>query len=187
MTGATPTETSRRRPEEDPMETRETSLLPARRPRAARQGVAAASLVLLSASVALAQSVQEKLELTRQAVETQRRVLVAGALPLTDVEAKAFWPLYDDYEKERRELDERATRLVAEFVASAASLSDPQARTMLQEALSVDEGRLRLRRTFMDRMGKAIPPRKLVRFFQIENKLDSVVRADISRQIPLVP
>lgn len=27
----------------------------------------------------------------------------------------------------------------------------------------------------------------LVRFFQIENKLDSVVRADISRQIPLAP
>jgi len=58
---------------------------------------------------------------------------------------------------------------------------------MLEEALEVDEGRLRLRRTFMNRMAKAIPPRKLVRFFQIENKLDSVVRADISRQIPLVP
>ena len=146
-----------------------------------------AALVSFAAAVATAQTVKETLDINRQAVETQRRVLVSGALPLTDAEAKAFWPLYDDYEKQRRPIDERANRLVADFVASAASLSDAQAKAMLAEALAVDEGRLKLRREFMDRMGKTIPPRKLVRFFQIENKLDSVVRADISKQIPLIP
>jgi Spy/CpxP family protein refolding chaperone len=147
----------------------------------------AAALVSIVVAAATAQTVKETLEVTRQAVETQRRVLVSGALPLTDAEAKAFWPLYDDYEKQRRPIDERANRLVADFVASAATLSDAQAKAMLAEALEVDEGHLKLRRDFMGRMGKAIPPRKLVRFFQIENKLDSVVRADISRQIPLAP
>ena len=75
---------------------------------------------------------------------------------------------------------------MADFVASAASLSDPQAKAMLGEALDVDDRRLKLRRFFMGPVAKAIHP-KLVRFFQIENKLDSVVRADISRQIPLAP
>jgi len=32
-----------------------------------------------------------------------------------------------------------------------------------------------------------LPPRKLMRYFQIEHKLDAEVRADISRQIPLTP
>jgi len=36
-------------------------------------------------------------------------------------------------------------------------------------------------------MGRVLPARKLVRFFQIQSKLDAVIRADISRQIPLVP
>ena len=152
-----------------------------------RATLALAVLVSLAVPAATAQTVKETLDVTRQAVETQRRVLVSGALPLTDAEAKAFWPLYDDYENERRPIDERANRLVADFVASAAGLSDAQAKAMLAEALAVDEDRLKLRREFMDRMGKAIPPRKLVRFFQIENKLDSVVRADISKQIPLAP
>jgi hypothetical protein len=146
-----------------------------------------AVLLFLAVPAATAQTVKETLDITRQAVETQRRVLVSGALPLTDAESKAFWPLYDDYEKQRRPIDERANRLVADFVASAASLSDAQAQAMLAEALDLDEGRLKLRREFMGRMGKVIPPRKLVRFFQIENKLDSVVRADISKQIPLAP
>lgn len=148
--------------------------------------LAAAVAATLSPS-ASAQTVKETLDVTRQAVETQRRVLVSGALPLTEAEAKAFWPLYDDYEKERRRIEERANKLVADFMAAAASLSDAQAKAMLQEALAVDEARLALRRSYSERMAKAIPPRKLVRFFQIDNKLDSVVRADISRQIPLAP
>ena len=150
-------------------------------------GALALTLVGLAALPATAQNVKETLDMTRQAIESQRRILVAGALPLSEAEEKAFWPLYDDYEKARGAIDERANRLVADFVATAAGLSDKQAKAMLAEALEVDDRRLELRREFMGRMGKAIPPRKLVRFFQIENKLDAEVRADISRQIPLAP
>ena len=147
----------------------------------------AAALVSVVAAVAAAQTVKDALEVTRQAVEGQRRILVAGALPLTDAEADAFWPLYDAYEKERRPLDERANKLVADFLAGAASLTDAQAKAMVEEALKVDEERLRVRRSYLGRMVKAIPPRKAARFYQIDNKLDSVVRADVSRQIPLAP
>ncbi len=76
---------------------------------------------------------------------------------------------------------------MADFLAGAASLTDAQAKAMVEEALKVDEERLRLRRAYLGRMAKAIPPRKLARFYQIDNKLDSVVRADVARQIPLAP
>lgn len=142
---------------------------------------------LAAATVAPAQTVKEALEVNRQAVESQRRVLVSGALPLTDAEADAFWPLYDAYEKERRPLDERANKLVADFLAGAASLTDAQAKGMVKEALDIEDGRLRVRRAWLGRMAKAIPPRKLARFYQIDNKLDAVVRADVARQIPLAP
>lgn len=152
-----------------------------------RAAQAFAVLVSLAVPAATAQTVRETLDITRQAVETQRRVLVSGALPLVAGEAKAFWPLYDAYEKERRPLDERANELIADFIAAGASLTDAQARAMLEEALRVDEARVKLRREYAERMAKVLPPRKLVRFFQIDNKLDAVVRADVSRQIPLVP
>jgi hypothetical protein len=157
------------------------------RPRATVRALAASALFGLAAASAAAQTVKETLDVTRQAIETQRRVLVAGAIPLTEAEAKAFWPLYDAYEKERRPLDERANKLVSEFLAGSASLTDAQAKAMLEEALAVDEGTLRLRRTYLGRMEKAIPARKVARFYQIDNKLDSVVRADLAKQIPLAP
>jgi len=58
---------------------------------------------------------------------------------------------------------------------------------MVEEALKIEEERLRVRRAYVGRMAKAVPGRKLARFFQIDNKLDSVVRADVARQIPLAP
>ena len=149
--------------------------------------LAAVALVGLAAGAATAQTVKEQLDVTRQAIESQRRVLVAGAIPLTDAEAKAFWPLYDAYEKERRPLDERASQLVADFLARAASLTDAQAKAMVDEALAIEEGKLRVRRTWLGRMQKAIPAVKVARFYQIDNKLDAAVRADIAKQIPLAP
>ena len=149
--------------------------------------LAAAALVGLAAAAAAAQTVRDTLEVTRQSVESQRRILVAGAIPLTDAEADAFWPLFDAYEKERRPLDESANNLVADFLAGSASLTDAQAKAMVDKALEIDEGKLRVRRAHLGRMLKAIPPRKVARFYQIDNKLDSVVRADVAKQIPLAP
>jgi hypothetical protein len=149
-------------------------------------GVAAALLLAVFAPAA-AQTVQQRLDLTREAVENQRRILVSGSLRLSDAEAKAFWPLYDDYEKERKPLDARANRLVSDFLSAAGGMSEAQARAMLDEAFRIEEARTKMRRSWYDRMAKAIPVRELARFYQIESKLDSVVRADLSKQIPLVP
>ena len=150
-------------------------------------GALAVAALLGLAAAATAQTVKETLEVTRQAIESQRRVLVSGALPLTDAEADAFWPLYDAYEKERRPLDEEANKLVADFLAGAATLTDAQAKTMIEKALEVDAAKLRVRQAWLGRMLKAIPPRKVARFYQIDNKLDAVVRADLAKQIPLAP
>ena len=43
------------------------------------------------------------------------------------------------------------------------------------------------RRWRADRLAKALPPRKLFRYVQIERKLDAVTAADTAQKIPLVP
>ncbi len=161
-------------------------MLRTRLPKITVGAVVAASCVCLAAA-ASPQTVTDSLEAGRQAVESQRRILVSGALPLTDAEANAFWPLYDAYEKERRPLDERANKLLADFLAGAATMTDAQAKALVEEELSVEEARLKVRRAYFGRMVKAIPGRKVARLFQIDNKLDAAVRADVAKQVPLAP
>ena len=141
----------------------------------------------LAALSAAAQDVAQSLELSREVVDQQKRMIVAGSLPLSDQEADAFWPLFDEFQKELKKIDGREDRLVAAFAAEYHDLSDARARAMLDEALQIDEDRLKLAREWMGRMTPVLPPRLLVRYFQLENKFQAIVAADLARQIPLVP
>jgi len=140
-----------------------------------------------SVAPALPQGVQESLELSREVIDQQKRVIVAGSLPLSNEEADAFWPLFDEFQKELKKLDGRSDRLIASYTAEYATLSDARARAMLDEALAIEEDRAKLKRKWVKRMARALPPRQLVRYFQLENKFQAVVTADLARQIPLAP
>ena len=141
----------------------------------------------LAASPVATQDVAQSLELSREVVDQQKRMIVAGSLPLSDKEADAFWPLFDAFQKELKKIDGREDRLVAAYSAEYASLSGERARTMLDQALQIDEDRLKLTRRWVKRMTSVLPPRLLVRYFQLENKFQDIVAADLARQIPLVP
>jgi hypothetical protein len=55
----------------------------------------------------------------------------------------------------------------------------------MSDYLSAEEDRLKVRRSFLPDFAKAIPGKKVARFYQIENKLDTAILADISEAIPL--
>jgi len=58
---------------------------------------------------------------------------------------------------------------------------------MIDEALRIEEDRVKLKRRWLKRMEPVLPPRLLARYFQLESKFQAVVAADLARQIPLVP
>ena len=151
------------------------------------RAVIVSAVLTLGASPAVAQGVQESLELSREVIDQQKRVIVAGSLPLTAKEADAFWPLFDEFQKELKKLDGRSDRIIADYTAEYATLSGDGARAMLDEALRLDEDRAKLKRKWVERMARVLPPRHLVRYFQLENKFQAVVTADLARQIPLAP
>ena len=151
------------------------------------RAVIVSAVLALVASPALAQGVQESLELSREVVDKQKRIIVAGSLPLSDEEADAFWPLFDEFQKELKKIDRRSDRLIAEYSAEYATLEGARARAMIDEALRIEEDRVKLKRLWLKRMEPALPPRLLARYFQLENKFQAVVAADLAKQIPLFP
>ena len=46
--------------------------------------------------------------------------------------------------------------------------------------------RVKLRKSYVKKFNKAIPPKKTVRFFQIDNKLDTIIDFALAKEIPLV-
>jgi hypothetical protein len=144
-------------------------------------------VLVFAAAPGVPQDVAQSLELNREVIDKQKRVIVAGSLPLSDEEADAFWPLFDAFQKELKKIDQRSDGLIAEYATEYTTLAGSRASEMIDEALQIEEDRVKLKRRWLKRMEPVLPPRLLARYFQLESKFQAVVAADLARQIPLLP
>ena len=141
-------------------------------------------IALLAASPIAAQ-VRQETKLTYDVVAHERKNLVMGALDITADQAKAFAPMYDEYLAELQAVQARKVDLVKRFLGSYKAMEDSQAEQMTDELLDLSQDDLDLKRYYTRRFQTVLPARKVLRLWQIENKLDTVVNAELMKDIPL--
>jgi hypothetical protein len=122
----------------------------------------------------------------RDTIRANKKALVAANLTLTDSEATSFWPLYDRYEGEIKAVNDRLVKLIQDYTTNYKSLTDDHAKELAAEYLAVEEDRAKVRRTYFADFTKVLPGKKAARFYQIENKMDAIVRYDLASEIPVV-
>jgi len=126
------------------------------------------------------------LDVLLNAIRANRKALVAVNLKLTDDEAAKFWPVYDRYQKEINAIGDRLVGVIQDYTAHFSDLSDDKAMKLVDDYLTVEADRAKVRRAYVDEFAKALPGRKVARFYQIENKMDAVTRYDLAATIPVV-
>jgi len=142
-------------------------------------------LALIAVSPALAQ-VQHDVATDRAQLQSDRQAIVAANLPLTEDQAKAFWPVYRDYRVEMQKLGDRLVDLIMEYAKNADTLTDAQSKTMLDDYLAIQKDEIKLKTDWVAKFRKVIPSKAVTRLYQIENKLDAVIRYEAADLIPLV-
>lgn len=124
--------------------------------------------------------------LTRASVQTRRQAIVGEAMDLDPQQTQAFWPLYREYRLAMGKVNDRFVNLLARYLDSYPDLTDAVAAQLIDESLSIEEARTQVRRQYLPRFRKLLADRQVARFFQVENKLDAVVNAELAQQVPLV-
>jgi soluble lytic murein transglycosylase-like protein len=136
------------------------------------------------AAAAKAQA-QEEIIFARMDIAVLRQTLVTMGMDLTPAEMQVFWPLYREYRLAAAKLGDRGVAMISTFADNFEQLTDEAADKLLAEFVSVEQARANLKADFLPKFKTALPPRKVVRFYQIENKLDIALLADLTEQIPL--
>ena len=119
-------------------------------------------------------------------LKADRQAVVAANLPLTEGEARAFWPVYKDYRGEVEKIGERAAKLIAAYAANFETMTDAKADAFFKDSLAIERDRLTVREKYVPKVRAVLPAQKAARFFQIENKLDAIVNVTVASEIPLV-
>lgn len=146
--------------------------------------IAALAVCAVAGPVA-AQSTNDENQALLSQIQTDKRAIVLKGLELTASESAAFIPIYDEYEAERKQLADRTVALLDKFVANYDSMTDDAARGILKDWLSLEDSRLDLTKKYAKRFEKVLPATKVLRFVQIENKLDTAVEMEAVRLVPL--
>ena len=133
-------------------------------------------------------SANTNMEILIQKIKADKKLLVASNMDLTDAEGKSFWPLYEAYQKELGQVNQRLAKAIKDYADAykKGPIPNDTAKNLLNEALAVEEAELKLKRSYAEKIGKVLPATKVARYIQIENKIRAVVRAELAQQIPLI-
>ncbi len=106
-------------------------------------------------------------------------------MTLTEAEAKAFWPLYDEYEGKMDRIEDRHVREIKDFADHFQNLTNADARKKLNEVMAIATARLKVQSAYIPKFRAIMDDVKVTRFFQIDNKLRALVQCQIAQIVPL--
>jgi hypothetical protein len=128
----------------------------------------------------------DNMDLVKEKIRSDKKLFIATNMQLTESQAKEFWPVYEDYQAELGKLGDREIKLIEEFAANYETMSDDVAKKLLDDSLSIDSNHLKLRQSYLSKFRGVLPDKKVVRYYQLESKIDAVLGYEMARRIPLV-
>jgi hypothetical protein len=128
------------------------------------------------------------MDVLREQLDLDKKAVVEANLILSESQAAAFWPIYEEYQRELEAIDAQLVKLVNEYADQyiQGSITDAIARRMIGEATALDEAEVALRKKTLLKLDGVVPAIEAARYLQIENKIRAVVRFDLADAIPLV-
>jgi hypothetical protein len=118
-------------------------------------------------------------------VMNDKRAVYAQNLGLTESESRAFWPIYDEYEAKVKKLDDAFLKLVDDYANKYDTLTDADAKAMLDTKLKIEKDRMALKQKYAPKIAKVLPGKKALRYSQLETRIEIVVRSRVYSLIPL--
>jgi hypothetical protein len=150
--------------------------------------IALAATALLSVAAPFAAQAQSTYDDTQQLIaqiQADKRAVVLKAMALDDAQLTAFTPIYDAYQADRKVLMQRGVDLVNAYSSNYDSMTDDAARGLLKDWFKLQEDEMSLIRGTAKKLDKVLPTARVLRFVQIENKLNTLLRLPGVQGIPL--
>jgi hypothetical protein len=148
------------------------------------------SLAILSVGIGLslpatAQQENDLIEVIRGQIKKDRQAVVAANMTLSATQSENFWPLYREYHQERDGLVDRRVALLTQFRDDRMGMTADQASQILKDALKLENDIGKLKRKYVSKFEKVLSPRATLRYYQIENKLDTIIDYELASVVPL--
>jgi len=133
-------------------------------------------------------SADTNMQILRDKIKADKKLVVAANMNLSDAQAKKFWPIYDGYQKDLATLNRRLAKVIVDYAEADAkgAMTDALASKLINESIAIEQAEAAARKKLAGKLHKALPGKLAARYLQIESKIRAAVRYELASGIPLV-
>ena len=141
---------------------------------------------LILGGTLMAQDFNDYLEVSREVLKAEKKALITEVMQFSPEESQAFWPLYNEYQQKKYQVETKRFNVIQKFAENYETMSDEAASEIINETMAIDTEKAKLDKAYAKRFLKILSPQRTVRYLQAERKIESLINAEISLQVPLL-
>jgi hypothetical protein len=128
----------------------------------------------------------QDIDLMRHDLRTKKRNIIAENLPLSEAEAEKFWPIYEHYTNDLKQINEEKYDLVKTYAQSWGNISNHDALIYIRRSLEIDQEVQALRSKYVPVVSQVLTGKGTATFFQLDRHIGMMLDIQLASQLPLV-
>ena len=137
---------------------------------------------IVASNLSLAQSYQEEVDMYQAVFGMEKKAMTLEFL--NNEGDVAFWAIYDEYEVERKLLDQKRLQLLANYVDNYGEMTDEKTDQLMKAIMAQKKSLDKLIDNYYKKIKKSSGSIEAAQFYQLENYILSAIRLKIMDTIP---
>jgi len=131
-------------------------------------------------------STESYLEVLRADIRANKIAIITEAMQFNDKDASVFWPVYSQYEYELDRVNDQRIAAIKMYADKFATMNDADAKAIASRMLDYESRLAALKKKYFKKFNRVLPAVTVVKFFQLEHRLDLVIDMKIASALPSV-
>lgn len=144
------------------------------------------AFLAFSAADVAAQMTQEEVGILQNLYGMEKRAIYKKVMELTPSDSVAFWPIYDAFEIERKDLGQRRVQLLQKFVSKYPAISAEELDEIIEGLIEIREELLDLETDAYEDLKEKTSTMTAAKFIQIESFLNTMISAELAVEMPFI-
>ncbi|HSF55575.1 MAG TPA: hypothetical protein VLA71_17600 [Algoriphagus sp.] len=145
-------------------------------------------LILFAVGIgsSFAQTVDEEIKLVQEAFGKDKKSLIESYMALSPEKAAAFWPIYEEFEAERKAIGKERIMIINEYIEKFTHIGDAEADALATRSLKNDAALNKLYTSYYSKLKKATSAMDAAKFIQVEFYISNTIRNVIQQELPFI-
>ena len=142
------------------------------------------ALLTIFTTISFSQSNTKEIDFYQSIFGMEKKQAITEFLQLGNDDP--FWNMYDEYEKERKELGKKRIEILNNYAANYLTLTDEKASELIEQSISQRKKIDKLIVTYYKKVKKGNGAKVAAQFYQLENYILVAIRMTIMEKVPFI-